>query len=431
MGLLVRNMGQRAQNRWRQTKFADFALLIPLVLLSLNSRLQYLYFLLSSGKGLPYAHDSQWYIDYARSLMERFAIRPDMDEILYFGYNVTLTALLALLKSPVAVAYVQAVIAGLCVILVYKIAQMLFNRTTAVIASLIYSRSWDITLWSAYILADSLFISLLLMCVYLLLRCRETGGRVHKMMFAAASVWLFFFKPAGIMAVFFILIYIAVNLPRRTVRQIAGKYGRLAGGVLAAAAIAGLFLAGDRLELLIASMQFNAKKVLYNIYANGWIYDNPSPHDHAFRPDYSITVLNSPILSFIINNWDHILVLYGKRSLAFLGRWVWNIDVHSTVGLIRFVRHSLPLVLFTIGTFAAIANGRFRKASVVWLIVLGVFIFCIIFFIDGMYRYRAPAVPFIAMIVAYGADRSIALSAAVVKKLTGKLLIWNKKNHSW
>jgi 4-amino-4-deoxy-L-arabinose transferase-like glycosyltransferase len=424
-------MGQRAQNRWRQTKFADFALLIPLVLLSLNSRLQYLYFLLSSGKGLPYAHDSQWYIDYARSLMERFAIRPDMDEILYFGYNVTLTALLALLKSPVAVAYVQAVIAGLCVILVYNIARMLFNRTTAVIASLIYSRSWDITLWSAYILADSLFISLLLTCVYLLLKCRESGGRTYKTLFAAASLWLFFFKPTGIIATLFMLVYIALHLPRRAVRQTADKYVLFTGGALAAAAFVGLILAGDRLELLIASMQFNAKKVLYNIYANGWIYDNPSPHDHAFRPDYSITVLNSPILSFIINNWDHILVLYGKRSLAFLGRWVWNIDVHSTVGLIRFVRHSLPLVLFTIGTFAAIANGRFRKASVVWLIVLGVFIFCIIFFIDGMYRYRAPAVPFIAMIVAYGADRSIALSAAVVKKLTGKLLIWNKKNHSW
>ena len=52
-------------------------------------------------------------------------------------------------------------------------------------------------------------------------------------------------------------------------------------------------------------------------------------------------------------------------------------------------------------------EGTFGRAAVLWGIVLAVFAFCILLFIDAMYRYRFPAMPFIGIIAAYGLDRMI------------------------
>jgi hypothetical protein len=57
--------------------------------------------------------------------------------------------------------------------------------------------------------------------------------------------------------------------------------------------------------------------------------------------------------------------------------------------------------------------------------VLAVYIFCIVLFIDGLYRYRAPGIPFIAIAVAYGADRVIDGAIRIANNYTGKLP-WNK-----
>jgi hypothetical protein len=136
----------------------------------------------------------------------------------------------------------------------------------------------------------------------------------------------------------------------------------------------------------------------------------------------AINIGNSLIASFVINNWDHIAVVYGKRVIAFLGRWVWEINLTSKRGILTFAENLLPTVLFLTGTVAAIMNGVFRRASIVWLMIIVAFVFCIIFFIDGMYRYRTPAIPFIAIAVAYGSDRAIHVVMIIAKQLTGNLL---------
>lgn len=410
--------------------YRDFIYIIPLVIYSLYVRLRYYYFLLNSGKGFPTSADSVWYIQYAQSLIADFKIGQDMNDILYIGYNMLLAALLAIFKDPVKVLFIQAVTASLCVILVFKIARMLFNLRTAIIAAYFYSLLWDITLWSTYILTDSFFISLLLLCIYFLLKCYNSPKKIYKILFAATAFYLLIFRPAGIVTVAFIMAYVVFNLPRHTVTGFFKKYKFAIAGCLAAAVLTIVMLyAGGKLDSLIASMQFNAKKVLYNQYANGWIYDHPSPQDHKFKPDYSINILNSLILSFIINNWDHILVIYLKRSIAFFGRWVWGTDLTSLAGIKAFFHNMLPTLLFITASAAAIANKLFRKASIIWLLVLSVFLFCIIFFIDGMFRYKAPAMPFIVIAVAYGADRIIYTVLFIAKKLTGKLL-WNKGKYS-
>lgn len=414
-------------NKWKDR---DIVYLIPFVLFSLYIRLRYFFFLYRSEQGFPVSDDSKWYLNYAYSFLEHFNIGLSMNDVLYFGYNMLLAALLAVFKSPVAVIFIQTVTAGLCVIFVYKIARMLFNRITAIIASYFYSyHLWGITLWSSYILSDSFFISLSLVSVFLLLKFMQTNKKVYKFSFIASALYLLVFRPTGVVTVFFMVIYIVIHTQWKTLMKWAKTYGLAIGGAAVALIVA--YMAG-KLDPLVASIQYNAKLVLYNVYAFGKIYDNVSPYDHHYKPDYTIDVMDSLVLSFFVHNWDHILVIYAKRAIAFLGRWVWATDLSSAAGIRAFIVHLLPTVLFLIATVASIVNGLFKKASIVWLLVFTAFVFCVMLFIDGMYRYKAPALPYIAIVAAYGADRVIHAAWLAAKSAVALVAGWlsrRKKTH--
>ena len=163
--------------------------------------------------------------------------------------------------------------------------------------------------------------------------------------------------------------------------------------------------AAGKFAPFVQSLEFNAKLVLYNVYAKGWIYDVPTPYDLRFKPNYQINEGSNLVVSFIVNNWDNVLTLYGKRVLSFWGKWVWEIELGTYAGITKLLWYLQLPVLCLIGTVAAVRNNLFRRAAVLWLIVAAIALFCTVLFIDAMYRYKAPAVPFICMIAAYGGER--------------------------
>ncbi|WP_164821332.1 glycosyltransferase family 39 protein [Paenibacillus koleovorans] len=396
----------------------DAVLLLPLLWISLKVRLQYFFYLLSTPQGLPDSADSRWYLSYARRLLDDFQIGAQMNDLFYLSYNLLLACLLKLLGSPAKIVFLQSVTAGLSVVLVYLIARRLFNRTTAVIAAFVYAYMWEITLWSTYILTESFFISLLLLCVYLLLLAVESPKLLFRWLFAAAALVLFFFRPTGMLAVLFMLFYIGVRIGRAKITAFIRPYPYTWIGIAMAVLFLFLLALGNGLlDPLLASMRYNVKLVLYNVYAKGWIYDHPSAHDLAYRPDYRIDIGNSLILSFLIHNWDHIMVLYAKRAVAFLGPWVWKLDLTTGAGIQKAVRLLLPSLLFALASIAALWNGTLRRASILWLMPGLVFLWCLLFFIDGMYRYRAPGMPFMAIVAAYGADRVVRWVLLLVRTL--------------
>ena len=408
-------------------KDRELIYIIAVVMMSLETRMLHFYRRARTSQGFPQSADSQWFLDYAHSLMANFRIELNMNDILYFGYNILLTVLLAIFKYPIVIIFIQAITTALSVILVYQIANMLFNRVTAVIASIFYSQEWHITIWSMYILSDSFFLSLLLLCIYSLLKFIESNQRKYGILFIGTSLYMLVFRPTGIVSMIFIIIYILINLQRKVLIHFVKKYRLLLSSILIIAVASIVYIyTGDKLEPLFTSMQFNAKSVLYNIYANGWIYDTPSPQDHAFKVDYTINIWNSLIASFMINNWDNILILYGKRSIAFIGRWVWSTDLSTIPGVFKFMRDMLPSLFFMTGTIAAIRNRLFKKSSIVWLLILAVYLFCIVFFIDAVYRYKVPALPFIAIVCAYGVDR--ILNGAIIMINKGWSSYYGNKN---
>ena len=388
-----------------------------LVLLSLYRTAGHAFWLVASGRGLPKSSDSYWYISYACGLLDHFAIGLNIDEILYFGYNVLLAALLGIFKSTVTVVLIQSIVASLAIVLVYKIALLLFNRSTAIISGLFYLYIWDVTLWSTYVLSDSFFVSLTLLCVYLLLRAIKPGKLWHKGVFAITASYLCIFRPTGVLIAAMIAVHLAVQTDGRKMRMIANRYKWFLGAVGGSLAIiAGLLYFRGVLGSFIESLQYNAKLVLYNVYAKGWIYDIATAFDYSYRPDYTIDIADSLVLSFLVHNRESVLMLYGRRAIAFLGAWTWQVPIRNFDDVLYFVYKLIPTFLFAWGTIVAWRNGKFRRGAILWLIVLAVFAFCVLLFIDAMYRYRFPAMPFVAIIAAYGFDRILDGGKLLVQK---------------
>lgn len=395
----------------------NFFILSLLVLLSLYRTFGHVLWLILTGRGLPKSSDSYWYISYACGLLDHFSIGLNIDEVLYLGYNLLLTLLLAIFKTTTAVVVIQSITASLAIILVYKIAYLLFNRRTAIIAGLFYLYNWDITLWSTYVLSDSFFVSLSLLCVYLLLRAIEPGQRWYKLLFAATSLYMCFFRPKGVLIFAVMALYVVSRIGKKPLLDFFTKFRWFWGALLGIVAVmTGYLYSRHVFDPLIQSMQYNVKLVLYNVYAKGQIYDIATAYDYFYRPNYSINIGDSLALSFIVNNSEPVLVLYARRTVAFLGTWAWETHIRNVGDFLYFAFKLLPAGLFAIGTVAAVRNGKFHKASILWLIVLAVYVFCILLFIDAMYRYRFPAMPFIAIGAAYGLDRTISGGWLLVSK---------------
>ena len=336
-----------------------------LLVLSLYRTAGHAFWLVLSGRGLPKSSDSYWYINYACGLLENFSIGLGIDEILYLGYNLLLAALLGIFKSTVTIVLIQAVAASLAIVLVYKIALLLFNRTTAIISGFFYLYIWDVTLWSTYVLSDSFFVSLMLLCIYLLLRATEPGSFWIKGVFAMTALYLCFFRPTGVLIVAMMALYLFIQVDKARIRIVLQRYkwpltGLLAGLLL----IAGMLYSRHVFDPLFRSLQYNAKLVLYNVYAKGWVYDIATAFDYFYRPNYAIDIADSLVLSFLIHNWEPISVLYLRRAIAFLGAWTWQVPIHTVIDLLYFAFKLLPTILFAVGTIAAMRNGTFRRASI-------------------------------------------------------------------
>ncbi len=391
---------------------------VALVALSLYRTLSHSIWLVLCGRGLPRSQDSDWYLGYARALLENFSIRMNIDEILYLGYNLLLTGLLALFNDPVAIVYTQAFAASLAIILIYLIGRTLFNKRTGVIAGFFYLYNWDVTLWSTYVLSDSFFVSLLILCVYLLIKALDTRRKQDRILFVAAALYLLLFRPTGVAVVVVMLVYALSRLDHDSLRQFVAKHSWLLSGLLLTIGIiAGSLYAGHYFDGFVESLRYNVKLVIYNVYAKGRIYDIATAYDYYFRPNYTINKLDSLGLSFIVNNWDAVSVLYFRRTVAFLGVWAWVTPLRSLVDIAYYLFKLLPTVFFIAGTVAAIREGTFGRAAVLWGIVLAVFAFCILLFIDAMYRYRFPAMPFIGIVAAYGLDRIISGGRSFAEKV--------------
>lgn len=391
-------------------KKTDSRNILFLVILSLLPRLTYFFNELFSADGLPIAYDTDWYLEHAYAFLSSYKVNPDMEGVFYFGYYSLLAILLWVFKTYSTVVLIQMITNALSVILVYRIAQILFNTRTAIIAGVIYAFNFQVIYWSIFIITDSLFISILLFTVYVLLMSYQSDKKSYRYLFAASSLYMVILRPTGIVTLTFIFVYIMINLDFTAIKTFwtGRRQLLLYGGLLAAIFVIFYTLTSGRVAPLFYSLQDYLGYLLREFYATGRMFDIETPYDYKYSARMDSNYFSNFAVSFFINNWNNILVLYGRRALSFIGVWVWKFGELDVLTKLKYlIPFSIAGSLGFIGLAGIFKKKILKEASILFLVILSIQFFCIFFFMDSAFRYRVPSLVFIGIIIAYGLDRTI------------------------
>lgn len=389
---------------------SELKYILPLIIISLIPRIGYFLFELYSFDGLPVAYDTEWYLEHAYAFLASLKVDMDVNGIFYLGYYSLLALLLGIFKSSTVIVLFQMIVNALTVVLVYKISHALFNRRTAVLAGIIYAITFQIIYWSIFIITDSFFISLLLLTVYLLIMSYKSESAMYRYLFVACSLYMLIFRPTGLVTLTFIFVYIMINLNYRGLKDywIGKRLYLLLAGLVIILTAGLLIIKSGLLDSLIYSLEGHLIWLLSENYATGRLFDIETPYDYKYEAQMDTNYFNNFALSFFINNWNHILVLYARRAMTFLGVWVWKI---GDADLLIKLKYLLPIALGGLlgiaGISSIVRNRILKETSILFLVVLSIQFFCLIFFMDSAYRYRVPSLVFLGILVAYGIDRVI------------------------
>lgn len=400
-------------------KYPSLVYIAPLVLMSIYFRIRLAYSVYKLENGFPRTHDSYWYIDRANELIQNFKISPDFNGIFYIGYYGLLALILLIFKTEVVMVILQVIINALSVLLVYRISEMVFSRRVAVIASLIFVFSYEIKRWSVYILTDSIFISSLLLCIYFLLLFKESKLKKYLYLFTASMVYMVFLRPAGVITAAFIVIYLLLSVDYKNLLRYLPKRPILCGTAAVMTIFVSVFFIYKTINSSLGmSFYWHLRWLLHGSYSIGNIFDYPTPYNYKFNAVKDSNYLNNFVLSYFINNWYHILLLYIKRFIFFWGElWIWDYHFKNFQEVIQYLRKLAPILLMIVGMVCSIRGRMIDKALVLFVPIISVVLFCLIFFVDGAWRYRVPCLPYVEMFMAYGIDLGIVLVLRFVHRL--------------
>lgn len=398
----------------KNLKKSEWPYIFIVTFTALFTRLKYFFYLycnITPDNGFPRAYDTNWYIEHANAFINSFKIDMTIDGIFYFSYYSLLSLLIKLFKSEITIVLFQMVLSALSVILVYNIALLLFNRGTAFFAGILYAFTWPVITWSAFIITDSFFITLLLLNVFFLLKVFENKNKYYKYLFVISSIYLLFFRPTGIVSLAFIFIYIFAHMNGNKRIFVSALIFVTMTSFMA-------FQYIESLKPLVESFNINLKWLLEENYSNGQIFDVPTRYDYIFNAVKEVKYFNSFAFSFFINNWFHILVLYIRRAVFF---WAFSLENFSITKIYYIIVYAFGFF----GMASIYRNKIIKRTSILFLIIFSIMFFCILFFMDSAFRYRAPALVFANIIAAYGLERFV--SAVYFKGvLKNKIFNFNK-----
>jgi len=117
--------------------------------------------------GVGHGGDSQRYIRGGQAVLEMRL--PGGKAASYMGYNAFVGLFFGLGLGELGVVIGQILLTGVAAVCVFEIARRFYDRRAAVIAALFYIGFLKLHPWNVFILTDSLFISALIIVVYLVL----------------------------------------------------------------------------------------------------------------------------------------------------------------------------------------------------------------------------------------------------------------------
>jgi hypothetical protein len=184
---------------------------------------------------IRHGNDSWRYLDAARGLLQ--AKLPGREPLRSLGYDIFLAFFLWSGIGELGAVLAQAALTALAAFCLYRIARRLYDHRTGLLATLLYIVYADIHRWNSYILTESLFISMIIISLFLVIEWRGWGLAV-----VTGLVVLFtsIVRPNGIILIGSIGIYALYSLWR------AGRHKSVAVAavVMAVAAPLAIYIIG-------------------------------------------------------------------------------------------------------------------------------------------------------------------------------------------
>jgi hypothetical protein len=148
--------------------------------------------------GVTRGGDSFRYVDGAAALLSGQPLQPP-GVSQYIGYVVLVAASRAIGAGLVGVVAVQCAAAALATIALYDLGRQVSGRVAGLVAAIAFIVDIDIAQWHAYVLTDSLYISLVVIATWCVHRAATQGGRAYALAILACLVtasirpngWLF------------------------------------------------------------------------------------------------------------------------------------------------------------------------------------------------------------------------------------------------
>mgnify|MGYP005750945939 CR=1 FL=1 len=149
--------------------------------------------------GVRTTDDSREYLTYATSIAEHFHFENNY-YVKYLGYPLFLALMFKLGIGLTGVIIVQTLFSGFATVLLYKAVKLLAKNTLApILATLLLIIWYDLQLFHAFIMTESLYISLLIIAFYLLV---SADSSVKKSLWAVPLLlYVALTRPNGFIAV--------------------------------------------------------------------------------------------------------------------------------------------------------------------------------------------------------------------------------------
>ncbi|MDF9745842.1 glycosyltransferase family 39 protein [Natrinema salsiterrestre] len=296
---------------------------------------------------------------------------------------------------------VQILLVSLASVLVFDTARRVFDLRTALVAGLSFALLYDTFRWTRTVLSDILFVFILTLALWALVRFQQNPTRRTRLAVYGACLWLAVTRPFGAPIVAGWLLYDMVSF---------GRYERF-DLVPSRRLSVGLFLLLGAVVLLSVENWF---PLVRGLYAQGAVFSPPQNAPYPIQHEYAV-VESSSSLMFILRNFEHIVIITFLRVGAFFipviegafqSEWkVWNtmwltvLLVGSVVGCLRLYRQRIVL---------------FQMWVTPLVMIVAV---CAVTFVDASFRYRAPAGPVFALLFSYSVSGEQL--AAVANRLPG------------
>ena len=163
--------------------------------------------LMASELGVRHGRDTVRYLDAAALLLSGKI--PAGLATRYMGYNLFVAFILWVGLSHTAIVLIQAALTSVAAYCLYRVALNLYGSRTGILAVILYIGYAEIHAWNFYILTESLFTSMLIISLFLVMECREWWW-----MAAASLVVIFTFtvRPHGVIILPSVGIYILYSL---------------------------------------------------------------------------------------------------------------------------------------------------------------------------------------------------------------------------